>query len=37
VCIYIGEMNLACGASSWLVPETNRGFVGTIGRSMLTT
>jgi hypothetical protein len=37
VCIYIGEMNLACGGRSWLVLETNRGFVGTIGRSMLAT
>jgi hypothetical protein len=37
VCIYIGRMNLACGGSSWLVLEPNRGFVGTIGRSMLAT
>jgi hypothetical protein len=35
--IYIGEMNLACGGSSWLVLEANRGFVGTIGRCLLAT
>jgi hypothetical protein len=37
VYIYIGEMILACGGSSWLSLEANRGFVRTIARGLLAT
>jgi hypothetical protein len=37
VCIYIGEINVASGESSWLSLEANRGFLRTNGRCLLPT